>query len=310
VHTAADNPGVTFAHISDPHLSDLSEVAIGQLCNKRILGYLSWRRRRRQEHRREVLDALRADLATSGIQQLLITGDLTHIGLPEEFRQVREWLDALACDHISLVPGNHDSYVKARWQETYARWLPYMGGGDLQWASSLDDIYPTLDFRGHIAFIGLSSARPSLPFFASGELGLRQRDKLKTLLQETGGKGFFRVVCLHHPPIPGQEKRRKHLRDGRELLAVIEEAGAELVLHGHRHRTEIHFVSSAGREIPVLSVPSASALGEHGEVASYNRLQVKRDIGGWHLEVESRTFDSASHRFAPVRAGEIAIPEG
>ena len=51
-----------FVQLSDPHLTSLDGVMPNQLLNKRLLGYLSWRRRRRFEHRLEVLDALLDDL--------------------------------------------------------------------------------------------------------------------------------------------------------------------------------------------------------------------------------------------------------
>ncbi|RLA48224.1 MAG: metallophosphoesterase, partial [Gammaproteobacteria bacterium] len=44
----------TFAQISDPHLSSLEGVHARDLLNKRVFGYLSWRRKRRFEHRAEV----------------------------------------------------------------------------------------------------------------------------------------------------------------------------------------------------------------------------------------------------------------
>ena len=70
-----------FAQISDPHLSSLEDVKPGQLLSKRLLGYLSWRRRRRFEHRREVLDALRSDLREHQLDQLLISGVPTSPGM-------------------------------------------------------------------------------------------------------------------------------------------------------------------------------------------------------------------------------------
>jgi 3',5'-cyclic AMP phosphodiesterase CpdA len=51
-----------FAQLSDPHLSSLKEVRGRDLFSKRGLGYLSWRRKRRFEHRTEVLEALQRDL--------------------------------------------------------------------------------------------------------------------------------------------------------------------------------------------------------------------------------------------------------
>ena len=51
-----------FAQLSDPHLSTLEGVRAKDLFNKRALGYLSWRRKRRFEHRPEVLQALQRNL--------------------------------------------------------------------------------------------------------------------------------------------------------------------------------------------------------------------------------------------------------
>ena len=42
---------LTFAQLSDPHLSSLEDVHWRDLASKRLLGYLSWRKRRRAEHR-------------------------------------------------------------------------------------------------------------------------------------------------------------------------------------------------------------------------------------------------------------------
>jgi len=84
-----DHAGLYFAQLSDPHLTSLQHVRWQQLMNKRMLGYLSWHRKRRAEHRGEVLDALLCDLRRTRPEHILITGDLTHIGLPDEFRQAR-----------------------------------------------------------------------------------------------------------------------------------------------------------------------------------------------------------------------------
>lgn len=64
--------GLVFAHLSDPHLTSLQGVRWRQLMNKRMLGYLSWRRKRRAEHRGEVLDALLEDLQHTRPEHLVL----------------------------------------------------------------------------------------------------------------------------------------------------------------------------------------------------------------------------------------------
>lgn len=70
------------AHISDPHLISSSGVRVRELLNKRVYGYLSWYLRRRAEHCDEVLAALREDMRSARPDHVLLTGDLTHLGLP------------------------------------------------------------------------------------------------------------------------------------------------------------------------------------------------------------------------------------
>jgi 3',5'-cyclic AMP phosphodiesterase CpdA len=283
-----------FAHISDTHLTTLEGARGRQLLNKRLLGYLSWRNKRRYQHRREILTALQQDLQARPVEQLLITGDLTHIGLPQEFAQAQAWLQQLGNPRqIAVVPGNHDALVKTTWQDTFALWEDYLASDE-----PVTPRFPSLRVRGAVAFIGLSSACPTAPFMATGTIGKEQLERLPRLLAATRLQGLFRVIYLHHSPLTGTEKWRKRLTDAAALEALIETHGAELVLHGHVHRSHYRELETRHGRVPVLAVPSASAAGLHGaEVAHYNRCAVVRTAGGWAVDIESRGYDSALGRF-------------
>jgi 3',5'-cyclic AMP phosphodiesterase CpdA len=297
-----------FTQLSDPHLTSLVGVRWHQLLNKRVLGYLSWRRKRRHEHRPAVLAALAADLAAEDPGLLLVTGDLTHVGLPQEFREARAWLETLGGpERVAVVPGNHDAYAPGRWDQTYAQWQDYMAGdaGEEQGAAA----FPSLRVRGELAFIGLSSACPTAPLLATGTLGDSQRRRLAEVLAETARRGLFRVVYLHHPLLPGEEKWRKRLTDAPALRELLYEAGAELVLHGHGHRARIGEVATAAGPAPVIAVPSASALGNYGaDVAAYNRYRVERTAEGWRLQVLPRRYDTAQGGFRAGSALALDLP--
>ena len=282
-----------FAQISDPHLSSLENVNPGDLRGKRVLGYLSWRRRRRFEHRREVLAALQRDLRQFSLDQLLVTGDLTHIGLPEEFRQAQVWLQQMGSpDQLVLVPGNHDACMQADWTETFALWRDYMASDDdAAKANSRSALFPSLRVRGNIAFIGLSTACPKPPLMATGTVGAEQLARLPALLDDAAKQGLFRVVHLHHSPLPGREKWRKRLTDASAVQAILKDHGAELVLNGHGHRAHCDELATAAGTALVIAVPSASSLGLHGGgAASYNCYRVERQARGWRLEIESRHY--------------------
>ena len=281
-----------FAQLSDPHLTSLEGVRRRDLFSKRGLGYLSWRRKRRFEHRKEVLEALQRDLALSELDQLLVTGDLTHIGLPQEFEQARQWLQELGNpDKIALVPGNHDVCVAAPWRETLALWQDYMSSDSGLSIAQETVGFPSLRVRGAIAFIGLSSACPKPPLMATGTIDSEQLSKLPALLQRTADAGLFRVVYLHHCPVVGKEKWRKRLTNAHEIQALLEEHGAEMVLHGHGHRAHYNELQTHHGYLPIIAVPSASALGLHGaDIAHYNRYQIERISGGWQVSINSRRY--------------------
>jgi 3',5'-cyclic AMP phosphodiesterase CpdA len=286
-----------FAQLSDPHLSSLSDVRPQELLSKRALGYLSWRHKRRFEHRQHVLAALQRDLAHIELEQLLVTGDLTHIGLPREFVEARDWLRALGDpSRVAVVPGNHDASVAAPWRDTFALWQDYMASDQTRGASA--GIFPSLRVRGSIAFIGLSTACPKPPLMATGTVGAEQMDQLPGLLQHAAAEGLFRVVYLHHCPLVGQEKWRKRLTDAPQLQALLEEHGAELVVHGHGHRAHYNELRTRHGNLPVIAVPSASALGLHGaDVAQYNRYEVQRSDTGWQVRIDFRRFQPDSGMF-------------
>jgi 3',5'-cyclic AMP phosphodiesterase CpdA len=296
-----------FAQISDPHLTTLDNVSGAQLWNKRALSYLSWRRKRRFEHRPEVLDALRRDLPGCELQQLLVTGDLTHVGAPDEFRQAAAWLQALgSARDISVIPGNHDSLVTERWEDTYALWQDYLAGD----APPADERhpYPSLRVRGDIAFIGLSSGCPKPPLLATGTVSEAELAQLPGLLDAAARRRLFRVVCVHHSPIPGVEKWRKRLTNAAALSEVLAKHGAELVLHGHGHRAHYNEMDTSAGKLPVISVPSASALGLHGaDIAAYNRYCVERVDAGWELTVSSRQYDRESGEFGAGQSRTVAL---
>lgn len=276
-----------FTHFTDPHLSSLDHSRITQLLNKRILGYLSWRKRRQHVHQLSVLNALMSHMQTVKPDHVVISGDLTHIGLPQEFDQVAEWLPTIGTpQQITLVPGNHELYVNSKWQDSFAKWQAYLGS-DQTGPEHCSIEYPTLRIRKHVAFIGLNSAYASLPFLATGRIGKHQFSRLRQLLDETAQQGFFRVVIVHHPPLPGLTKWRKRLTDASQLQKILLQHGAELVLYGHTHNTTYREMNGKdGALIPIISLSSASSvLDQEMRKACFAEFRVKRlRQGQWQLQ--------------------------
>jgi len=296
-------PGLRFAHLSDPHLTSLEAVRWNQLLSKRVLGYLSWRRGRRAEHRSEVLDALVEDMRDMRPEHVVVTGDLTHIGLPEEFRQARHWLERLGeGGDVTIGPGNHDTNARHAWSDTFALWEPWMRSDaplEERAPAGRDSLFPSLRIRNGVALIGLSSAVATAPFLATGKLGAAQLSRLAAVLRETAEQGLFRVVLLHHPPATGTEKWRKRLTDTAALGDVLAACGAELILHGHSHRALQSRIERAGGDIPVFGIPSASAIGRKaGRAAQYYLYDVRADGSRWRVDVRVRAYQPERHSFS------------
>jgi 3',5'-cyclic AMP phosphodiesterase CpdA len=298
-HAASVDAEFTLAHLSDLHLSSLDGVKLRELLSKRMLGYVSWRLRRRHEHRADVLDALRADLQAEHPDHIAVTGDLTHLGLPQEFRDASSWLARLgAPDRITVIPGNHDAYVREPWQETFAQWSAYMRGDNAGEGADGDDAFPSLRVRRHVALIGLSSAQPSAPFLATGRLGEGQLQRLERILERTSRAGLFRIVMLHHPPAAHTVRWRKSLRDGAALRAMLRRHGVELVLHGHAHFSAAAYLDPALGGNLAIGVPSASAIGKKVDRrATYHVYRIARAENGWRLRVSVRAYSPEQRRF-------------
>ena len=296
------------AHLTDPHLPTPRGQLASAFANKRLVGLLSWRLRRRHIHRPEVLAALVRDLHAQRPDHIAVTGDIVNIALPDEFAAAAAWLRALGtAESVSVVPGNHDAYVRVAAASSLARWDAYMRGD----SPAPADGFPFVRRRDSVALIGLTTAEPSPPGMAYGSLGNRQLARLGACLAEARRAGDFRIVLLHHRPIDEGLAHHKRLRDSAAFRRVIAREGAELVLHGHTHRFEVGFLTAGGRDIPVVGAPSASAdTDASGHSAQYHLYRITAIEGGWSLDMRARRCSVAGGSLTehPLRSLFLPAP--
>lgn len=283
----------TLAHLSDVHLGPLPRPRPWQLLNKRLIGFLNWHARRKDEHCRDILDALIDDLKGQAPDHIAVTGDLVNIALPAEFGPALDWLRALGPpDRVTVVPGNHDAYVHVPDETGIGRWRDYMRADPRDSAAAAGrSPFPFVRRAGPVALIGLSTAVPTAPFIAAGRLGSAQLAALPAILRELRAQDCFRVVLVHHPPLAGLADWRRGLRDAAALESVLADEGAELVLYGHNHAQRVDMLQANGGPCPIVGVPSASDAG-HGLVpqARYNLFRVARANGSWSCEMTGRGY--------------------
>jgi 3',5'-cyclic AMP phosphodiesterase CpdA len=279
----------TLAHISDVHLAPLPEVRARDLLNKRITGYLNWAIKRRHTLEGDGLVGLVAHLREQKPDFAAVTGDLVNLGLDAEYERAAGWLRSLGpADRVCVSPGNHDAYVKGGLERARKYWNGYMRGETLD-----DHPFPFVRRLGETAVIACSSAVPTGPWVAAGHFDQPQADRLARCLKLLGDAGYFRVVMIHHPPNAEARHFRVGLYGADRFRKAVAEHGAELILHGHTHRSSVHALQGPGGDVPVIGVAAASAAqGTHGkeDPARYNLFRIEKLAAGWNCTMREFGF--------------------
>ncbi|MDH4019937.1 MAG: metallophosphoesterase [Xanthomonadales bacterium] len=224
-------------HLTDPHMSTLDGEKLLSLRGKRWSGYLSWRKNRRNHFLPAVLNNLVKAVRAENADQILLTGDLVHIGLGSEITQAAEWLTTLGPGgKVMLVPGNHDIYSKGSEEAVLQSWSDYLfqpadGAEPEQPAGQ----FPVVRKLGKLSLIGVTTGCVTPVFMATGKLGNEQLQRLTELLQQAASEGQVVVLLIHHPPLPGMTNWRKALVDSVALETVLKQYPPSLIFYGHMH---------------------------------------------------------------------------
>jgi len=169
---------------------------------------------------------------------LVITGDLTESGLPEEYALVRTLLDELGLPTL-LIPGNHDV------REAMIAGLdlgPHadLAGGFIQFCADIEGI----------RLIGLDTL---LPGSSAGAICDARLDRLERALSEAEGRPV--ILFTHHPPFSCglAYMDAVMLKDGAARLTEIvsRHPAIERVLSGHHHRpVQVRYAGTIGQVVP------------------------------------------------------------
>jgi 3',5'-cyclic AMP phosphodiesterase CpdA len=283
------------AHLSDVHLAPLPSPNPFELISKRGLGYINWLRKRRRVHRADMLARVVADLKARKPDHIAVTGDLVNLSLTKEFAPACAWLSGLGeADTVTVVPGNHDSYVRSAETLALQHWADYMRGDN-------NENFPFVRRRGPVTIIGLSTSLPTAPLAATGQLHGNQLARLAPILEALGRENAFRVVLIHHPPTEGAHHFRR-LRDAAEMREVLKKFGAELVLHGHHHEASLTWLPGPQQRVPVIGVPSASGSPDfHDDPAGYNLYEIDGEPGAWRCTMVARGWNPDDRRITELR---------
>lgn len=285
------------AHFSDIHVLDLTGVRPWAFANKRAVGGLNLLLSRAREYSQQVLARLVDDVNQQRPDHILVSGDISNLSLRAEFVRAGEILDRLSLppSEVTLVPGNHDCYTRSAkrrddFSDVFAPYLrgDFVAGDRVEW--------PFLRIRGDLALVAINTAHPSLPLLAVGTVGERQRQAVARLLADERVADRFRLVMLHHPPHVANAHWHNRLTDSDKFVEMLSEAGAELLIHGHLHRTLRHQIESRHGQIPVVGVNSGSWLSPKDATrrARYNIYQIE---GRQLVRIEQRSYHPDADAF-------------
>lgn len=161
---------------------------------------------------------------------VVVSGDLTGEGFIDEYELAASYLERFDCEKIVVIPGNHDS-----------RNVGYLHFEDLIGPRS-----SVLHFGG-LSIVAVDSTEPDLN---NGKIGRGRYDWIR---EQFRYPAEFRVFVMHHHllPVPGTGRERNVVFDAGDTLEVLQEAGVDLVLAGHKHvpyawKLENLFVVNAG----------------------------------------------------------------
>lgn len=201
---------------------------------------------------------------------VLITGDMTDCGLPEEYLQLRHILSRLTIPTY-MVPGNHDR------RETFREAFPEHPG-----TNTADGYVQYVVDDGPVRLIGLDTVVPGR---SEGALCEARLDFLEDALDRDLAKPT--VVFMHHPSFACGYRHMDDIRlmEGAERFRSVigRRRNVERVLCGHHHR-------------PIVTRFAGTIASVAPGVAHQVALDLHEDRGG-ALVLEPPAFEL--HRWLP-----------
>ncbi len=234
-----------------------------------------------------LLEPLRAAVAATEADLVVVSGDLTQRARAAEFEAARAFLDRLPRPQL-IVPGNHDVPLYRVWERflsplgKYRRFIE----SDLE-PSFIDD---------EIAVVGINTAR-SLTF-KHGRINEEQTTSIRRRFDPLPGP-VLKVVVTHHPfDLPNQAGDVDLVGRSRAAMTVFSQCGVDLLLAGHFHTSEAGSTAArheiAGYSALVVQAGTATSTRGRGEENAFNVLRVTNS----EIVVERMSWRNDAKAFA------------
>ncbi|MGH3035594.1 MAG: metallophosphoesterase family protein, partial [Gaiellaceae bacterium] len=172
--------------------------------------------------------------------------------------EAKSYLDRIRCERLVVVPGNHDS----------------RNVGHIHFEELFGQRKGVVQVNG-VTALYVDSTEPDL------DHGVIGRGNYPWIEETFAAPADFRIFVLHHHllPVPGTGRERNVVYDAGDVLEVLQHAGVNLVLSGHKHvpyawRLENLFIVNAG---------TVSSLRLRGKTRPcYNLIEIEdRHVDVW-----------------------------
>lgn len=227
------------AHISDLHFGAADELVAGRLA--------------------ECLSKLEPHL-------VIVSGDLTQRARTAQFEAAKRFLASLP-DPQLIVPGNHDVPL----YNVYDRFVNPLEKFERIITGQLEPFVSD----DEIAVAGINTTR-SLTI-KGGRINRQQAERLKKKLSALP-REILKVVVTHHPfDVPEGEDEDDIVGRAEESLPLIAEAGADVFLAGHLHKSHVaastrRYKLRDGYSALIIQAGTATSERGRGEENSFNLL--------------------------------------
>ena len=264
-------------HFSDIHTGGYLK-SLGALFDKRIIGTLNYKLRRRKEVNWHYLKKAIEVIEQEKPDFVINTGDLTSVSEPSEFQEALKRLKPLT-DNKSFtflnVPGNHDFYThnkygcKSRY-ETYDQL-----NRELFQLKNLPYKHETEE----CIFILVDESRPNRGINSSGHLKKEDFEKISKWVNESNGKP---VILVGHYPLKnrhGEALSKKRAMENSELLSdLLEKGKISITLCGHIHSAFMREEPSGSLEVCAGSLTIGGKLNKlefNSETNSFSQTWIE-----------------------------------
>jgi 3',5'-cyclic AMP phosphodiesterase CpdA len=225
---------------------------------------------------------LRALVASTEPELVVVSGDLTHRNRPAEHDRAATFLRSLQRP-LLVVPGNHDIPKLPPWRftSTFSEFVRVWGETEPTYLSE------------RLVVCGLNSVRPWKQ--QGGALRSTQLGRARRCFTESS-EGALCVAVLHHHLLGAPWRTLKRTIANRSsVLGDLVDAGAELIVSGHVHQSAV----AERREFEVTRGGTRGAVVVTAPGLGQPRPKRRGEARGLHLyEADARTLRILTYAWA------------